>query len=41
MSITRVCVDFFEERLLVLVARHPFAARHHIAAFELLHLAGS
>ena len=37
VRLARVRADVLEEHLLVIVARHPSAARHHIAAPELLH----
>ena len=37
VGLARVRVDVLEQRRLILVARHPFAPRHHIAASELLH----
>ena len=37
VGLARVRLDLLEQLLVVLAARHPFAARHHIAAPELLH----
>ena len=37
VSVARVRLDLREKLLLVLVSRHPLAARHHVTAPELLH----
>ena len=39
VCVARVDMDVREQLLLVVVARHPLAARHHVAAPELLHRA--